>query len=260
MVLTSSEFVLSTHEEGRPKKSIVLNTSFGYFGVSIIFFIFGIYGYLTYSKDSVISTAITFFFIVLGLITLVLGVVNISRVETIKVNDFGISITKGKKIREAPWSDVIEIKSWETTYPFGRTVQIVRQIIIKSVTWKYKVNEGNFKIDQLKELFLNIADHAKNHKTTVIDGLNWLPNEPKFQNEKEVAYSLRMKEYKILIKVGAGLLLIGLVCFVIVFLLNGWNSPWFAAGAILLLFGGMCFLGGWFGSNDERKKMELPPE
>jgi hypothetical protein len=174
---------------------------------------------------------------------------DVLQTETIKVDDYGLTIQKGKKLKTASWSDIVEIKNYQAIYPTGYSVLItmVDQIIIKTINWNYKISGRTFTRNDLKELFLNIAESAKNHHTKIVDTLGWLPNPVSFRESKTIGQAIRLREYNILLKIGIGMLLIGATLFVLILYVNLWNSPWFATDVILLLFGSMCTLAGWFG-------------
>jgi len=259
------ELVLSTHDESGSKKRLVIHTIMEYFLIAAILFIVGGLLYYQFYFEDLASRIGPFEFIpymlfIFGFVVLILGIRNLKQTENIKVDNYGITITKGGKIKTAPWSNVIEVRSWRTFYPTAgyRTVGIreVEQVVVNTNDWKYKIKVGNFTRDELKELFTCIADYGQEHPIKVIDALDWLPGDMQFQDIKTSGRSIRIREYKILLKVGLGMLLIGALLILPVFVFNLFNSPWFAIAAMLLFFGCMLSIAGSCGISEEKKKLK----
>jgi hypothetical protein len=252
-----SEFVLSTRKEGKLKGRLLV-IAFGYLFIVALLIGFGVYFYIFYLQDLGFFSFIPYLLIIFGLLILIISMKDALQVETIKVDEYGLTIQKGKKLKTASWPDVVEVKNCKTIYPAGYSVLIrmIDEIVIRTITWNYKVSGRTFTRNDLKELFLNIAERVKDHHTNIVDTLGWLPNRIPFQGSKTAGQSIRLREYRILLKVGVGMFLIGATLFVFIFYLNLWNSSWFAVLVILLLFGSMCSVGGWFGIGEEKKKLE----
>lgn len=260
---TGLEFVLSTHEENRPKGRLLVHTTLQYLIISAIMFVLGIVLYNQFfihelRHDLEVLKFIPFMLFFFGFIALLLGILNIQRHETIKVDDNGITITKGKDTKTAMWLDIMEVKNGWAYYlsPRWESIWHFPYILIVTSARKYKIKWGNFTRDELKELFLHIADHAKERNVNMVDGLDWLPADRGYDKIKESGRILRTREYKILIKIGLVMLLVGAMLSMPVIYFGFFNSPWMAAVAVLLFFGCMLLLTGWLGIGEEKKKLE----
>jgi len=261
---TGLEFVLSTHEENRPKGRLLFHTTLQYFIISAIMFVLGIVLYNQFfihelRHDLEVLKFIPFMLFFFGFIALILGILNIQRHETIKVDDNGITITKGKDTKTAMWPDITELKNEWAYYPRNLCLGGIWHfpyILIVTSARKYKIKWGNFTRDELKELFLHIADHAKERNVNMADGLGWLPAGRGYDKIKESGRFLRTREYKILIKIGLVMLLVGAILSMPIIYFGFFNSPWMAAAAVLLFFGCMLLLAGWLGIGEEKKKLE----
>ncbi len=82
---------------------------------------------------------------IFSFVVLILGIRNLKQNENIKVDNYGITITKGGKIKTSSWSNVTEVKSWRTFYPTAgyRTVGVreVEQVVVNTNDWKYKIKK-----------------------------------------------------------------------------------------------------------------------
>jgi hypothetical protein len=264
MKRTGLEFILSTHEDGRPKGRFLIHTAIEYFIVSAVLFGLGLflyyYIYIKADVDVGVFSFMPFMLITFSLLTLILGIRNLQSQETIKVDEYGVTITKGRKTKSATWSEIIEVKSWRTLYPTAgyKTVAFrpIEQVVVRTGEWKSKIKVGNFTKNELKELFQTIVERARESHFNIIDELDWLPNYMEFQKGKQAGQSVRLREYRILLKIGLGMLLIGVLMFPAVYHLDLFNSMWFAVLAIFLVFGAMLSLAGGLGIGEEKKKLQ----
>lgn len=261
MIDNGLEFVLSTHEQGRPKGRIILTTLIYYVIFGVVLLISGVYTYyLFYTEKLDIDLGffkfIPFMLIIFGFIVIILGIRNIQKHETIKIDRYGITINQGNKFKTASWNEIKKIKSTMTFVPMYRFVIYVELIVIESLNWRYKIRRGNFSVNDLKQLFLNIAEQAKNTSVTVVDELKWLPEQMKFQKSKEAGISVRMREYKILFKIGLVMLILDFFIFSPVFVLNLFDSYLFIICILLLFFGFMLAIAGGCGISEEKKKIQ----
>lgn len=260
MIDTGLEFVLSTHKEGRPKGMTIMTTLI-YVIIGLILLISGGYTYYHFYTEKLnidlgFFKFIPFMLIIFGFIVLSLGIINIQKHETIKVDRDGITINQGNKSKTASWNEIKKIKNSMTFVPTYRYVFLVQFIVIETQNWKHKIKKGNFSIKDLKQLFLNIAEQAKNTSVTIVDGLEWLPEQIEFQKSKEAGISARIREYKILLKVGKIMLILGFLIFIPIFVLNLLDSNLFFIFILLLFFGLMLTIAGGCGISEEKKKMQ----
>ena len=260
MIDTCLKYVLSTHEEGRPKGRTIMTTLIFYVLIGVVLLISGGYTYYHFYTEKLdidlgFFKFIPFMLIIFGFIAIILGIINIQKHETIKVDRYGITINQGNKSKTASWDEIKKIKSSMTFVLTYRYVFLVQFIVIETQNWKYKIKKGNFSVNDLKQLFLNIAEQAKNTSVTIVDGLEWLPEQIEFQKSKEAGISVRIREYKILFKVGIIILILGCFIFIPIFVLNLFDSNLFIV-FILLFFGLMLTIAGGLGIIEEKKKMQ----
>jgi hypothetical protein len=199
---------------------------------------------------------IPFMLIIFGFIAIILGLINIQKHETIKVDGYGITITKGNKSKKAPWNEINRITSTMTFVFFYSFVHYVPMIVIESLNWKHKIKRGNFSLNDLTHLFLNIGEWAKTKSVTVVDGLEWLPKQMEFQKSRIAGISVRMREYRILFRIGLSMLILGLLLFIPFFALDIFDSNLFIICILLLFFGIMLTIAGVLGIYEEKKKIE----
>jgi hypothetical protein len=254
---TGLEFVLSTHEMGRPKGRIIMITLVYYVIIGVVLLISGGYFYIEkLDIDLGFFKFIPFMLITFGFIAIILGIRNIQKHETIKVDRYGITIDQGNKSKTASWNEIKKIKSTMTFVPMYRFVFYVELIVIESLNWRHKIRRGNFSVNDLKQLFLDIAERAKNTSVIVVDGLEWLPDQMEFQKGRKEGMSARMREYKILLKIGLVTLILDFLIFIPVFILNLFDSILFIICILLLFFGFMLAIAGGCGISEEKKKMQ----
>jgi len=266
MLLDKMETVLSTHKIGGPKKSFLLHSILHYFVIAVILIVSGIilFNQLNIQdlrSDLEILRFIPIMLIIFGVIVLVLGILNIQRHETIKLDNSGITIIKGKKTKYAMWSDIIKINNGFTYragagLSHGATIRQYPHILIITNEWKHKLVFGNFNYNELKNLFINLAEYGQGKNLDIIDGLDWLPDSMEFAKNKNAGQSVRTREYKILLKIGLWMLFMGFLMMIVVFFLNLFKSPWFAAMFLSLFFGFMLAIAGWCGLSEEKQKLE----
>ena len=140
MINTGLEYILSTYEEGRPNKRLLLNTIFYYFIIAGVLIIGSFYIYNTDWKiDMSFFTYIPHMFFAFGILLIILGI-RYLRPEKIIIRDQGIEVNIGKKKKIASWSDVIEIKNMYviSVIYIGR-VHFNSAISIKTNNWKYVI-------------------------------------------------------------------------------------------------------------------------
>ncbi len=261
MIDTGLEFVLSSHKEGRPKGMTIMTTLIFYVLIGVVLLISGGYTYYHFytqklNIDLGFFKFIPFMLIIFGFIALILGIRNIQKHETIKVDRNGITINQGNKTKTASWNEIKKIKNSMTFVLTYRYVFLIQFIVIETQNWRHKIKRGNFSANDLKQLFLNIAEQAKNTTVTIVDGLEWLPEQIEFQKSKEAGISARMREYKILFKLGLMMLILGFFIFIPIFVLNLSDSNLFFIFILLLFFGLMLTIAGVCGISEEKKKIQ----
>ena len=100
MTVGGLEFVLSSHENGRPKERTKTFIGREYFLPMSVLFFFGFILYFFYFRGH--QTNISFFkfipfmLIIFGILALILGIRKLYQNEIIKVDGQGITIVKGK--------------------------------------------------------------------------------------------------------------------------------------------------------------------
>jgi hypothetical protein len=229
--------------------------------IGVVLLIFGAYTYYRFFVEKLeinlgFFKFIPFMLIIFGFIALILGLINIQKHETIKVDRYGITITQGNKSKKAPWNEIKRITSTMTFVFFYRHVHYIPMIVIESLNWKHKIKRGNFSLNDLKHLFLNIAERAKTKSVNVVDGLEWLPTQMEFQKSRIAGISVRKREYRILFRIGLSMLILGFLIFFPIFVLNLFDSNLFVICILLLFFGIMLTIAGVLGIYEEKKKIE----
>jgi len=168
------EYIVSTHENGKPSGRVLIDTFWFFLTTAVLFYMsyFLITSEIVQNVESIFYVSILL--VLLAVITFIFGILNL-RPITIIVNDHGIQIKKGGKIREASWSEILEIKSLEVIGFFGSGRAYSRAgISFKTKQWKYTISLKKFNQHQFKELFKISADYANRTNITVIDNLKWL--------------------------------------------------------------------------------------
>jgi hypothetical protein len=262
---TETEFILSTHEKGKLKRKVMINTIIGYFLVSLFLFGLGLYVYYFLYIQNDFNVGIFWFMpyllILLGFFALLLGIYNLRFEETIKVDTQGIAITKGRTTKSVAWSDILEVKSWRTFYPTAGFQSIwirsIEQIVVRTSQWEFRIKVDHFTINELKELFQIIAEHAQESRFNIIDELEWLPNSTAFQQGRQSGQLYRIREYRILLKIGEGLLLLSASLVPVYFFLDIFTSKWIAVLMVFFVFGVMLVLAGVLGIGEEKKKSKV---
>ncbi|MBN1281072.1 MAG: tetraspanin family protein [Candidatus Thermoplasmatota archaeon] len=257
-------FILSTHEDGKLKKKVLLNRIISYFLVSVVLIILGLYVYyalyIQYDFPIGIFWFMPYLLILLGFCTFFLGIYRIRYEETIMVDAQGIAITRGKNTKSTAWSEILEVKSWRTLYPTAgyRSVHMrsIEQIVIKTSQWTSRIKVDYFTENEVRELFRIIARHAQGSRFNVLDELGWLPESPEFQQGRQSGQSYRIREYRILVKIGVVLLLLSALFLPVFFLLDLFSSKWIVLVIVFFVFGVMCALAGVLGLGEEKKKSQ----
>ena len=261
----SSEFFLSTHKDGKMKKRNLFHNIFSYIGVSIVLFVAAFLFYFQFSdlnllKDLEFLGYLHYLFIILGIMLVFLALIAIRKEIAIKIDDYGVFFKHGNKDFSAGWSDVIEVKSWRTIHPTSgyKTIgfRSIEQIIIKTQNWKAGLKLGDFTKGELKSLFADIVLRIKNYDIKIIDELEWLPDSETYKKAVEGGKDFRIRQYKILVKIGLVMMLIGLVILPIAYFLTGSNSIWLGISIALIFLGGMILMAGGLSISEEKKKMK----
>jgi hypothetical protein len=178
MTKTDLQFILSTHENGKPKKRFLRTIITEYFPVAFFLIAFGIYMLYT-SKDNnsdyigfLVFDFIGYMLILFGVLLLILGIKKLRQPETIKVDDYGITIVRGNKEKIAPWNEVVEIKKTFSLHslPDGTNMSAVPYIEIKTHGWKHKTKSKNFTEYELNQLFINLKERTKNTDIIIMGG------------------------------------------------------------------------------------------
>ncbi len=243
MVEIASEYVLSTHKGNLPRGRFILNTVI-FFLVGIIFLIIGIYYYNTIStdffgRDDTVFKIVCVLIILFGIIVILLGMFNLTRKITIKLDKYGIQIMKRKSILNATWNDVMEIKNSITYVPSYHILYQIPNVMIKTQNWKFKLKEGDFNFNDLKNLFLNITKYSTNYDIKIMDALGWLPDDIQYDKYRQWGCDLRLKEYKIVLKIGVILILVGLITLPFLYLFNLSQNNWFVIPLACIFIGGL---------------------
>jgi len=257
MVEIASEYILSTHKGNLPRGMFIFNTIV-FFLVGISLLIIGIYYYNTISTDFFVGDDALFkivciLIILFGIIIISLGIFNLKRKITIKFDKYGIQIMKRRSILNATWNEVIEIKNSITFVPTYRYLYQIPNVVIKTQNWKIKLKKGDFSFNDLKDLFLNITNYSKNYDIKIMDALGWLPNEVEYDKYRMGGYDLRLKEYKIVLKIGVILILVGLIILPLLYLFNLSQNNWFVIPFVCIFIGGLFSLCGLAIIEEKRK-------
>jgi hypothetical protein len=268
LIHTGLEYVLSSWDEGRPKKRLLFLTIVEYFVVGGILIVFSFVLLDKYSPEGMSSfwqldwtvfQYVSVLFLFLGVVAILFGIRNLIP-ETITVSNQGITISKGKKQWTGVWSEVLEIRNNLVFYPSDSMggklggAEPVHQVIIVTNSWKYKLKSGKFSVGDLKVIYLELVEHVKNTHIELVDVLEWLPEHLRSLSTIS-ARTVRMREYKLLIKIGSILMLIGGILGLAGFLIG--NTMGELAGGIgfaILFIGFICILAGWLGKGEEREK------
>jgi hypothetical protein len=263
--MLNSEFILSTHVKGRQRNKNLFHNIISYFPFVIIFIVFALILYFdVFAKEFPIDLwlfeYIPHLFIFLAIILIILGIRAITKEITIKVDHYGITIKNGNKTKTASWPDIKEIKSWMTlTTGAGpsnvRFIPILQLYIITN-QWKYKLKMGDFTKEELKNTFTEIYNRSKNYDVNIIDELGWLPNQPEYKKGIDAGIKFRMKQFRILVKIGSVMILVGLLFTPFVYFYELYNSMWFGIALALLFLGAMILMAGKLSINEEKKKMK----
>ena len=261
----SKEFILSTHKDGKIKNRNIIHNSISYFGVSVILFIFAFMFYFRFndldlSKNLEFLGYIHYLIFILAILLLFFGILEIKKEITIKIDNYGVFFKQGNMDHSAGWSEVIEIKSWRAIHPTSgyKTVgfRSIEQIIIKTNNWKASLKLGDFTKDELKSFFADIVKRTDNYDIKIVDELEWLPDSEENKKGIEGGKDFRMRQYKILVKIGLIMMLIGLALLPIAFIFTVSNSIWFGISIALLFLGGMILMAGGLSISEEKKKMK----
>ena len=259
MAEITSEYILSTHERNLPRGRFILNTII-FFLVGISFLIIGIYYYNTIStdflgRDNTLFKIVCILIISFGIIVILLGMFNLTRKITIKLDKYGIQIIKRKSILNANWNEIMEIKNSITYVPSYRILYQIPNVMIKTQNWKFKIKEGDFNFKDLKDLFLNITEYSKDYDIKIMDALGWLPDDVQYDKYRKGGYDLRLKEYKIVLKIGVILISFGLITLPFLYLFNLSQNNWFVIPFVCIFIGGLFSLCG-FAIIEEKRKMK----
>lgn len=262
--ILNSEFILSTHVNGRQRNRNLFHNIISYFPFVIIFIVFGLILYFdVFTRDLPIDLwlfeYIPHLFIFLAIILIVLGIRAIIKEIAIKVDHYGITIKNGNKIKTASWSDIKEIKSWMTLTtgagPSTVRVRPILQLYIITNQWKYKLKMGDFTKEELKNLFMELCKRAKNYDVNIIDELGWLPNQLEYKKVIDAGINFRMKQFKLLVKIGIILLILGLLLLPFVYF-EILNSILPVITVVFLFLGFMVLMAGKLSISEEKKKMK----
>jgi len=253
MINSISNYELSTHTDGRPSNTLITKTIF--FMIFAGIFLWG--AYLLFTAKWQIETPFIEYlppmFFIFGIISLIAGIVNLSLL-TIKVNEKEIMIIRGNNENHIPWDKIEEIRNTITFFStLSAIVYNYGVVIIKTRSKTFKIKTTKFRYSQLRELFINLAQHAIKFNNIIInDELGWLPAELKSTENIRSGAEVRLKEYSILLRIGGIMIVIGAISFIFIPFI-----PNIAVlGVVFLFLGLMCVLTAWLGINEEKKKIE----
>jgi|GEM_PF-3217169 len=263
--MLNSEFILSTHVDGRQRNRNLFHNIIWYFPFVVIFIVFALILYFdVFTKDLPIDLwlfeYIPHLLIFLAIILIILGIRAITKEIAIKVDHYGITIKNGNRIKTASWPDIKEIKSWMTltTGAGPNTVRVrpILQLYIITNQWKYKLKMGDFTKEELKNLFMELYNRAKKYDINIVDELGWLPNQPEYKKGIDAGINFRMKQFRILVKIGSVMILVGLLFTPFVYFYELYNSMWFGIAVVFLFLGAMILMAGKLSISEEKKKMK----
>jgi len=248
----TNEMILSTHDEsGKPKFKALYYNSFAHIVGGMFFFGLFIYFYFNVSKGLEdigfnFIKYISFFFLLFGFVFLYVGLKNLSVKVTVVINSMGISITSRNKNLFSSWNEVSEVLSTQTVIPYSRHVDIIRNITIKTYSWKFKLTDKFLPLQDLKKLFIRIAEYAYDNQIKVVDYLGWLPDDFRFDNGRTLGNIAKKKEYKRYFFIGLLMIISGL--FVMSFgIFNTEGNAFPILGVVLLFIGLMLLISGGIG-------------
>jgi hypothetical protein len=200
-------------------------------------------------KDNLIA----FLYLCCGLI----GVVAVLSLipETIEISGHGIVIKKWRKTKEAKWQDIVEVRSKRAISGIRAAIaagspRYEPAITIKSQKWKHTLTKWKYGSDNLKNVFVSIAERVIPLGAEVGDELGWLP---RYLHPRRRVH-MHLREYKLLYKVGLLMLPVGLVLAGIQAVFN-LNFHINLVIRVFLVIGGMCLLVGGLRYLDEKKKL-----
>jgi len=241
------KLVISSYKKGLPRLGLLIQVAF-VCGIPIAILVYGII--IATGGAFPFSGWLVAFFFSCSVIIGIIAVWNLIP-ESVEINDYGIKITKGWKNKEATWSEISKIRGKRTIEWIGRIMlhHTRPAIVVKTERWKHTIVERRYSTEELKNVFISVAEHVTPIGAIIEDELGWLP-ERLYPREK--VYLGRMRGYTILSKVGGFMMLIGIILFAMI----TFGEMYFIGGIILLFIGGMCALCGCLGYFDEKKKLE----
>ena len=259
------EYFLSTKTNPKAKRNHIFN-SIKFFIISAMLLFFGYYTYnidfkTIHGDPIVVLNYLPYLFMILSIILLLFGIRNLFHHETIRLDSNGLTVTKGRKNFYANWNQITEIKSTRFfvlsgVIPGG--VPLIRSlpcIIITTTHSKFKIKTVNFDIDHLKNLMIKFLNFSNRYKINIIDGIDLLPNNQRFKESKNLGMNTRIKEFKILLKIGGVMFVSSLIMLPFMFIFSLFNSDlWFAIFVILLFFGILLMVAGGCGLSEEKNK------
>lgn len=247
----SQKLVISTYENGLPRLRLLFSVVISC-GISIAIFVYGGFTIVAI-KDLPFSMELAMLFFSGSIIVAIIAIWNLVP-ESVEINDYGIKIKKGRKTKEAIWSEISEVKSKRIVYWVSwRVISITFAIVIKTKRWKHDIVKWRYSTEELKSVFISIAERVIPLRAVIEDELGWLP-ERLYHREK--VYLGRMREYAALSKIGGFMILVGIILSAMII----FGGIYVVAGMILLFIGGMCVLCGVIGYFDEKKKMTTRKE
>lgn len=259
------EYFLSTKTDSKSRKNHIFN-SIEFFIISAMLLFLGYYTYNInfiniQNGPIVFFNFLPYFLIILSIIVLIFGVRNLFYHETIRLDSNGLTATKGRKKFYASWNQIIEIKSTNSfviSGVFSGGIPLIRSmpcIIISTTNSKFKIKTINFDIVHLKDLMIRFLDFSNRYQINIIDGIDLLPDQQGFEKSKKLGKNARIKEFRILLKIGGIMFVLSLIMLPIMFIFNLFESDiWFVTFVILLFFGILLMIAGGCGLSEEKNK------
>lgn len=248
------KLVISTYEGGLPRREILIEVAIRcFFPMGIL--IYGGFVIATAGTELPFRDYLVVFFFSCSTVIMVIAGWNLIP-ETVEISDYGMKINKGRKTKEATWPEISEIRGKEIVWWMSGRGRICTApaIVVKTEGWKHTLVEWRYSAEELKIVFISIADRITPLGAVIKDELGWLPQR---LYSREKVYLGRMQKCMILVKSGCFMVVIGAILFAIITFAWRYSNVEIVVVILLLFIGGICVLCGSIGYFDERKKLKI---
>lgn len=247
---------LSTHPDGKPSRHLLLNIVAQGLAASAPFFTAAAFLALLFNMRAAITgnAAATVWqaliaMLVIGGVCLVAPVAWGLRRETVEMGRQLLRIGTGNKAIEIPWSAVRELRCTTVVAYMSRRMVVSRPaVIVTGDSGRYTMKWWRFPMEQQKQFFIFAASMVLPYRTPVVDDLHWLGAD---KASHPAVHSRWEREYRMLVKAGAILMLAGILMslgfFANLALLGG-------IGLATIFMGMFTAVLGWAALSEEKKK------